>query len=119
MKKRPNRLALAVDFVNKNKSLFANGGTIPEQQLCQHFGITRPSIKNCTFATAATKVRKHAFAKLAAYTAINKLVRPQGAVMSQKSDTYVVRAGPQQTAPVAKFYINRINTLQSHLGQLN
>lgn len=116
--KRVNRRQKAQDFINKHSRVFKEGGEITERELCSHFGIRKPQMKPAkSFKDAAKRVRKYDFAKLAAYTAVNKLARPAGAVVSQKGDTYKVMVNPH-TTPVTNYYKNRIVTLSKQLSEL-
>lgn len=76
----------AQQFIQDTSGVFAPNGIISQTTLCTYFGITPPDLENVTTLTEAVdEINKFNNAKLAAYGAINKLIRPIGLVVKQET----------------------------------
>lgn len=78
--------ARAQQFIQDISGVFAPNGIISQTELCTYFGINAPDLENATTLTEAiAKVNKFNCAKLSAYSAINRLIRPRGLVLKQET----------------------------------
>ena len=78
--------AKARQFIQDTSGVFAPNGIISQTTLCTYFGITPPDLENATTLTETVdEINKFNNAKLAAYGAINKLIRPIGLVLKQET----------------------------------
>lgn len=76
----------AQQFIQDTSGVFAPNGIISQTTLCTYFGITPPDLENATTLTETVdEINKFNNAKLAAYGAINKLIRPIGLVLKQET----------------------------------
>lgn len=76
----------AQQFIQDTSGVFAPNGIISQTTLCTYFGITPPDLENATTLTETVdEINKFNNAKLAAYGAINKLIRPIGLVVKQET----------------------------------
>ena len=76
----------AQQFIQDTSGVFAPNGIISQTALCTYFGITPPDLENATTLTETVdEITKFNNAKLAAYGAINKLIRPIGLVVKQET----------------------------------
>ena len=78
--------AKAQQFIQDTSGVFAPNGIISQTTLCKYFGITPPDLENAiTLTEIIDEINKFNTAKLVAYGAINKLVRPIGLVVKQET----------------------------------
>lgn len=76
----------AQQFIQDTSGVFAPNGIISQTTLCTYFGITPPDLENATTLTETVDtINKFNLAKLAAYSTINKLIRPMGLVVKQET----------------------------------
>lgn len=81
-----NIKAKAQQFIQDTSGVFAPNGIISQTTLCTYFNITPPDLENTTTLTETIdEINKFNCAKLSAYGAINKLIRPIGLVLRQET----------------------------------
>lgn len=104
--------------IKSNAGHLASGTVITEDQLCQWFNITKPQTESMNFNEARKQIQAFQFAKLSAYTSLNKELRYSGRVISQVKENYLVRVGAEACMPVINSSIKRISTLNDNVNTL-
>lgn len=94
------------------------GRVIVEEDLCEWFGIKQPMVEGMNFKQTREAVNHYQFQKLAAYSGLNKLLRPVGIVISQRKNDYIVRGTKETVAPVIDSYKKRAATLTNNASIL-
>lgn len=107
---------MARNAIKQNRSEIERG-FISEDTLCNWFNISKPDITNMDFQQARKAITKFGFEKLAAYSAMNDLLRHRGKVITQSKNHYVVKS-EDALAPVISSQLKRINTLQTNICTL-
>ena len=78
--------ARAQQFIQEEAGVFAPNGIITQGNLCTYFHIQTPDLEAAeTLTDVVDAINKFNCAKLSAYSAINKVIRPLGLVLKQET----------------------------------